>query len=292
MPLGYSSPLYALSCAQRAPLVGGLCGWQEPLDAAQTTQLASVKAALYSGFRRAAAATLAHRAALVVVDPDQGAELFRHAAAHGFITGITIDGDGDIDPSPARALHIVDELPACFATTRLVVDAGGLGRRHERALARLRRLMPSLRARDRRLLVELRTPSRDPLRTLRAMLRLQELGIEPDVWMLDALPPDAARLCVAIARRDGRDRVGCMVLVESTDDEEAGRGLEAAARTPGFIGFGVEPALFAADVAAWRAGGFGWDGLVARVAERYRRFIDAFEPVARAAAHEPLHLQA
>lgn len=291
MTLGYSSPLYALPCDLPA-LVSGLFGWKLPLDRAQSAQLASVKAALYAGFRRAAAATLAHRAALVAADADDGRELLRHAGAHGFLTAVTLDADdGGADLAPANALGVIDELPTGFVEVRLVLDRDGLGARHERTLSRLRRLMQPLRARDRRLLVELRTPSRDPVQTLRAMQRLQELEIEPDVWRLEPLGHDAARLAVAIARRDGRDRVGCTVLVDG-DEDDVRRDLEAAARTPGFVGFSVEPALLEGDVAAWRAGLIGWDGLVARVAARYRGWIDAFEPAAREASRASVHLLA
>jgi hypothetical protein len=92
-----------------------------------------------------------------------------------------------------------------------------------------------------------------------------------------------ARRATAIARRDGRDRVGCLVQLGG-DDPRAPRDVAAAACRAGFIGFGVEPALLRADVEAWRAGLVTWDGLVALIASRYRAFIDAFTSTAEAGA--------
>jgi myo-inositol catabolism protein IolC len=279
MTLGYGSPLFALPCDQRAPLVAGVFGWREPLSDAARAQVASVKAALYAGFRRAAAATQAHRAALVAVDPDWGVDLFRHAAAHGLLTAVTLDPpDGDAaDVEPAAALRALDELPAPFAKVRVVADHGGA--RHTQIVARLGRLMAPLRARGRRLVVELRAG--DAHETLHAMRRLQDDGIDPDVWILDPLDPESAQLATTIARRDGRERVGCLVQL-GADDARAPREVAAAACVAGFIGFGVEPALLRADVESWRDGAATWDDLVALVAGRYHAFIDAFTPRAEA----------
>jgi hypothetical protein len=281
MTLGYAAPLFALPCDQRAPLVDGVFGWRGPLSDTARVQVVSVKAALYAGFRRAAAATQAHRAALVAVDPEWGIDLFRHAESHGLLTAVTLDPpDGDAaDVEPGAALRTLDDVPAPFAKVRVIVDDGGA--RYAQIVARLGRLMVPLHARQRRLVVELRAG--DALVTLRAMQRLQDDGIDPDVWILDPLQPEMARRATAIARRGGRDRVGCLVQL-GADDPRAPRDVAAAACLAGFIGFGVEPALLRADVDSWRAGRVTWDGLVALIASRYRAFIDAFTPAAEAGA--------
>jgi Uncharacterized protein conserved in bacteria (DUF2090) len=262
MSLGYSAPLYALPCDQGPALVGGVFGWQAPLDAVQQAQLASVKSAMYAAFRRAISATLARRAALIVVDPDEGTEIFRHAAGHGFLTAMPLSGDGELD---------VDAVPATFAKLSVRADD----------CDRLRQRLPP-RARQRQLLVELLGVPRHPEATLRAIKRLQDTGVEPDVWLLEPLSADSARLAAALARRDGRDGVGCMVLVRG-DGASALGDLQNAAAVPGFIGFSVDPAVFRADVEAWRAGLSTWDALVTQVAERYRAWIEAFEHAAREA---------
>jgi myo-inositol catabolism protein IolC len=283
MPLGYASPLFALPCEQRAPLVGGVFGWREPLSDDARAQVAAVKSALYAGFRRAAAATQAHRAALVAVDPDWGVDLFRHAEAHGLLTAVTLDPpDGDAaDIEPCAALRTLDDVPAPFAKVRVV--PGDSSARSEQIVERLGCLMAPLRARQRRLVIELRAD--DAALTLRTMRQLQDGGIDPDVWILDPMAPTMARRATALARRHGRERVGCLVQLGAADPRAA-RDAAAAACVAGFIGFGVEPALLRADVEAWRAGIVTWDELVTLVAARYYGFIDAFAPRAQAGAAE------
>jgi myo-inositol catabolism protein IolC len=282
MSVGYAAPLYALSCDQRAPLLEALLGHSRPLDAKSRAQLIAVKAALYAAFRRAGAVTGTHRAGMVIVDPEYGLDIYRHASAHGSLTAVTLDPtDGDAaDLEPADAVCALDDLPAPFAKVCFSV---ALGARFERAVAQLARLMPAIRARDRRLAVELRGDWRI---ALHAMQRLQDVAVEADVWILDPLDVEAASLAAAIARRDGRDGVCCLVQLGG-DDMSARRDAHTAARSPGFIGFGVEPSLMRADVQAWRAGWVTWDGLVAHIASRYCALIDVFAPRDRFVALPP-----
>lgn len=286
MPVGYASPLYALSCDQRAPLLAGLFGAGTPLDAARRAQLTAIKAALYAGFRRAGAVTGTHRAGLVVVDPEWGLDIFRHASARGSLTAVAIDShEGDTaDLDAAAAVRALDEVPAPFAKVRFAVASST---RVAHAVAQLARVMPALRARNRRLAVELRGDWRI---AMRAMQQLQGAGVEADVWILDPLDGEAASLAAAIARRDGRDGVGCLVQLGG-DDVSARRDAQAAARVRAFVGFGVDASLMRGDVQAWRAGWLTWDGLVAHVASRYCALIDTFAARDRAPA-EPSSLQA
>jgi myo-inositol catabolism protein IolC len=271
MSLADASPLYALSCDQRTPLVEGLLGFAAPLDAAARAQIAAVKAALYAGFRRAGAVTRTHGAGLVVIDPEWGIDIFRHAAAHGSLTAVSLDppdGDGG-DLDVGAAVRALDEAPAPFAKIRFDVDAEA---RLGRAVTQLARLMSPLRARGRRLAVELRGDGRVALQGMR---RLQDAGVRADVWILDPLDGEAARLAAAMARRNGNDGVGCLVQLGG-DEVTARRDAHTAARTRGFVGFAVGSSLLRADVQAWRAGWITWDGLVAQVASRYCALIDAF----------------
>src|SRR5262249_8983724 len=81
---------------------------------------------------------------------------------------------------------------------------------------------------------------RRPELMVRAITELQDAGIEPDVWKIEGIdrPEDCARV-VAAARRNGRDRVGCIVLGRGEDDVKVRQWLKTAAAVPGFIGFAV-----------------------------------------------------
>src|SRR5262249_50753310 len=75
---------------------------------------------------------------------------------------------------------------------------------------------------------------------VRAIHELQDAGVEPDVWKIEGL--DRREDCVkvvAAARRNGRGRVGCIVLGRGEDDRKVREWLATAAPVPGFIGFAV-----------------------------------------------------
>ena len=81
-----------------------------------------------------------------------------------------------------------------------------------------------------------RLPARRPSGTT-AIHKLQDAGVEPDVWKIEGLDrrEDCERI-VAAARRDGRDGVGCIVLGRGENEAKVREWLTTAAGVPGFIG--------------------------------------------------------
>src|SRR5882762_4109272 len=64
--------------------------------------------------------------------------------------------------------------------------------------------------------------------------QLQDAGVEPDVWKIEGL--DSRKDCekvVAVARRGGRDRVGCIILGRGEDDKKVHEWLATASAVPG-----------------------------------------------------------
>src|SRR5262249_41982959 len=79
-----------------------------------------------------------------------------------------------------------------------------------------------------------------PQLMVRTIEELQDAGVEPDVWKIEGLErrEDCERIVVT-ARRDGRDKVGCIILGRGEDDHKVHEWLKTAAGVPGFIGFAV-----------------------------------------------------
>jgi myo-inositol catabolism protein IolC len=111
-----------------------------------------------------------------------------------------------------------------------------------------------------------------------AIQDLQAAGVEPDVWKIEGLDSaeDCARV-VAAARRDGRDRVGCIILGRGEDDAKVRQWLTTAARDPGFIGFAVGRTTFWDPLIDWRAKKTTREAAVAEIARRFREWVDIFE---------------
>ena len=88
---------------------------------------------------------------------------------------------------------------------------------------------------------------------------------------------------VAMARRDGRGNVGCIVLGRGESEQHVRAWLAMAASVPGFIGFAVGRTTFWEPLIGLRDGRNGRAAAVAEIAQRFRSWVDVFE-TARAAA--------
>jgi myo-inositol catabolism protein IolC len=114
--------------------------------------------------------------------------------------------------------------------------------------------------------------------------QLQNAGVEPDVWKIEGL--DRRKDCeeiVGAARRDGRDKVGCIILGRGEDDQKVHEWLTTASSVPGFIGFAVGRTSFWDALVNWHSQKITREEAVNDIGHRYREFVDAFEERARAA---------
>jgi 5-dehydro-2-deoxygluconokinase len=84
-----------------------------------------------------------------------------------------------------------------------------------------------------------------PALMARAIRELQDAGIEADIWKLEGLDrkEDFERVVVA-ARRDGRDKVACIVLGRGENEQKVREWLKVAANVKGVIGFAVGRTVF------------------------------------------------
>jgi 5-dehydro-2-deoxygluconokinase len=117
-----------------------------------------------------------------------------------------------------------------------------------------------------------------PALMAQAMGEIQDLGIEPDVWKIEGLDrtEDAVRVAAA-ARRNGRDRVSCVVLGRGEDQQKVRHWLETAARVPGFSGFAVGRSTFSQPLVALNEGQTTREAAIAEMARRFKHWVDVFE---------------
>jgi 5-dehydro-2-deoxygluconokinase len=111
-----------------------------------------------------------------------------------------------------------------------------------------------------------------------AIEALQDAGVEPDVWKIEGLERRAdCENVVAAARRQGRNRVGCIILGRGEDDAKVREWLSIAAAVPGFIGFAVGRTSFWDPLVNWQAKKVTRDQAVGEISARYREFVTIFE---------------
>jgi 5-dehydro-2-deoxygluconokinase len=123
-----------------------------------------------------------------------------------------------------------------------------------------------------------------PRLMVQTIRELQDAQVEPDIWKIEGLdrPEDCERI-VAAARRDGREKVGCIILGRGEDEQQVRKWLTVAAGVEGFIGFAVGRTDFWDPLVAWRSGKATRDAAVAEMARHYREFVDIFHVSLRSA---------
>ena len=300
MTIGFDRDLYVLPFDHRGSFETKMFGWEGPLSAEQTAQIAAAKQVIYDGFKAAVAAGVPREKAGILVDEGFGAAILRDAAAEGYATACPAEKSGqaefDFEYGDDFAQHIELFHPT-FCKVLVRYNPEGDQALNRRQAARLTRLSEYLHAKSRsQFMFELLVPAEPaqlellggdknaydlelrPRLMVGAIRELQDAGVEPDVWKIEGLDrrEDCERI-VAIARRGGRDRVGCIILGRGEDEKKVREWLTIAAGVPGFIGFTVGRTDFWEPLVGWRAKQTTREHAVAEIARRYREFVDVFE---------------
>lgn len=300
MTLGFDRPLYILPFDHRGSFQRKLFGWEGTLTEDQTAEIATAKQVTYDGFKAALAAGVAKGKAGILVDEQFGAAILRDAAEQGYTTACPAEKSGqdefDFEYGEDFAEHIKAVQPT-FCKVLIRYNPGGDQVLNRRQSIRLKRLSEHLHNNTRSLLMfELLVPAEKaqldklqgdkkaydldlrPQLMVQTIEELQDAQVEPDVWKIEGL--DRASDCekvVGVARRGGRNKVGCIILGRGEDDKKVRDWLTIAAAVPGFIGFAVGRTVFWDPLVDWRAKKITREAAVAEIARRYHEFVDIFE---------------
>lgn len=300
MTRGFDKPLYMLPFDHRASFQTKLYGWKGKLGAAQTAEIAAAKQVIYDGFTAAVAAGVPKEKAGILVDEQFGAAILRDAVKQGYSTSCSAEKSGqdefDFEFGDDFAGHIEAFHPD-FCKVLVRYNPGGNRALNQRQAARLKRLSDYLRAAgSARFMFELLVPPEQaqldqvhgelkrydlelrPGLVVRAIQELQDAGVEADLWKISGLdrPEDCVKIVTAV-RRNGRDKVSCIVLGRGEDDRKVREWLATAARVPGFVGFAVGRTTFWEPLVGWKEKKLTRESAVAEIARRYREWVDIFE---------------
>jgi len=306
--LGFDKPLYILPFDHRGSFQKKMFGWDGALSAQQTAEIAAAKRVIYDAFIAAVQPGVPKDKAGILTDEQFGAAILRDAAAEGYTTCCPAEKSGqdefDFEYGEDFENHIEAFHPT-FSKVLVRYNPEGdevLNRRQSARLKRLSEYLHSNKSRSRfmfELLVPAEKSQLDRLKgdkkaydlELRPQLmaqtiqELQDGGVEPDIWKVEGLDrrEDCERL-VAVARRGGRNQVGCIILGRGEDDNRVREWLTTAAAVPGFIGFAVGRTSFWDLLVSWRAGKITRNAAVAEIARRYQEFVEIFEAREKVAA--------
>src|SRR5215471_15410349 len=232
--LGFNRPLYLLPFDHRGTFQTKMFGWSGTLRPEQTAEIAAAKQVIYDSFKAALTAGVPKEKAGILVDEQFGSDILRDATRNGFSVSYTVEKsvqeEFDFEYGEDFARHIEAFNPT-FAKVLVRYNPEGDSALNERQAARLKRLSDYLHGSGRMLMFELLVPAAKaqldrvngdqraydrelrPALMVQAIRQLQDSGVEPDVWKIEGADDRSdCEKVVAAARRNGRDKVSCIIL--------------------------------------------------------------------------------
>jgi myo-inositol catabolism protein IolC len=293
--LGYHEPLYILAFDHRGSFEK-MVGDVERVPGAKTL--------IWEGFQRAVEQGAPKQFAGVLVDGQYGPTVAREAKASGYKLAMPVEksGQNEFDFEYGdRFGEKIEEFDPDFSKVLVRYNPEGDRAMNERQIEKLRRLSEWLHEHHRKYLFELLVPAEPaqlegvggdtdrydlelrPQLMMETILQLQNGGVEADIWKIEGIDDrEACNEIAQLARRDGRDRVSCVVLGRGASDQKVDEWLRAGSGVDGYIGFAIGRSIFGESVKAYAADpeGFDRDAAVEKIAANYRRFIDVYEGAA------------
>jgi myo-inositol catabolism protein IolC len=299
MNRGYDKPLYLLPFDHRHSYITGMFHFTPPLDAAQHDAIAHSKRLIYDGFEAAVRKGIPKERAGILVDEEFGAAILRDASRRGYVTALSTETSGSDEfefEYPDDFAEHIEKFAPTFAKVLVRYNPEGDDALNQRQTGRLKQLSDYCLHADQLFMFELLVPATPaqlssvagkkadydlqlrPELMYETIRTLQDAGVEPDVWKIEGLErrEDCERI-VEVARRDGRSKVGCIVLGRGADEKKVVWWLQTAASVPGFIGFAVGRTTFWDAVADFRAQHATREQAVSRIAARFREWAAIYE---------------
>jgi myo-inositol catabolism protein IolC len=303
MKLGYEGELYILAFDHRGSFQKKMFGISGTPNPEQRKTISDAKALIFEGFAAAFKDKLPAGAG-VLVDEESGGTVPKRAKELGAVLAMPCEKSGqdefDFEYGDDFGKHI-EQLDPTFSKVLVRYNTAGDAGMNERQTARLRRLGEWLHGRGRRFLFELLVPATKeqlasvggnedrydlevrPKLVIEAITRLQDAGVDPDVWKIEGL--DRREDCERVAktaRRGGRDKVICVVLGRGASQAKVEHWLKTGAGVPGYRGFAIGRTIWWDAIAGHRDGKLDRQAAARLIGDNYKKSIDVYRSAARA----------
>jgi myo-inositol catabolism protein IolC len=300
MALGYDGMLYILAFDHRGSFQKKMFGIQGDPTPEETETIADAKHLIFEGLLKATESGAEPGATGVLVDEQFGEPtgLPGEAKERGLLLAMPVEKSGqdefDFQYGEEFGAHI-EKFDPDFSKVLVRYNPDGDAEMNKRQGERLARLGDWLHENDRKYLFELLVPAEDaqleqaggdtdrfdselrPELMRRAIVELQDAGIEPDIWKIEGV--DSPEDCDSIAkttRRDGRDGVICVVLGRGADDAKVDEWLRAGAPVQGYAGFAIGRSIWWDALKGFLDGSVSREDAAQRIADSYLRFVKVY----------------
>ena len=305
MTLGYDGKLYILAFDHRGSFQKKMFGIEGEPSAEETATISDAKHLIFEGMVKAVDAGVDPGATGVLVDEQFGApkNIPGDAKQRGLLLAMPVEKSGqnefDFQYGDDFGAHI-EQFDPDFSKVLVRYNPDGDAEMNQRQTERLKRLADWLHEHDRKFLFELLVPAEDhqleqvggdsdrydaelrPELMRRAIMELQEAGVEPDIWKIEGIDTqEDCDLIAQTARRDGRDGVVCVVLGRGADDAKVDHWLRQGAPVEGYAGFAIGRTIWWDALKGFLEGDLERDEAADQIAEKYLRFVQVYREAAR-----------
>ena len=308
MRLGYDGTLYILAFDHRGSFQKKMFGIQGDPTEEETERISDAKHLVFEGMLLEVERGAEPDVTGVLVDEQFGTptNVPGDAKERGLLLAMPVEKSGqdefDFEYGDDFGEHI-ERFDPDFSKVLVRYNPDGDSARNERQVARLKRLGDWLHEHDRRFLFELLVPAEDhqleqvggdsdrydaelrPELMRRAIMELQEAGVEPDIWKIEGI--DTQEDCARISdtcRRDGRDGVICVVLGRGADDAKVDHWLRQGAPVEGYAGFAIGRTIWWDALKGFLDGDLEREDAASRISDNYLRFVRVYSEAAKQTA--------
>jgi 5-dehydro-2-deoxygluconokinase len=301
MALGYDGKLYILAFDHRGSFQKKMFGIQGDPTPEETETIADAKRLIFEGMLEAVSRGAEAGATGVLVDEQFGSDIPARARDGGLKLAMPVEKSGqnefDFEYGQDFGGHIERFNPDFSKVLVRYNPEDPDTEMNERQLGRLKELADWLHSNGRKFLFELLVPATDeqlakvdgdtdrydaelrPELMRRAIEKIQNFGIEVDVWKIEGVDEreDAVVLAEQTRSGEGREGVVCVLLGRGASTEKVEHWLRQAQSVDGFVGFAIGRSIWWDALKGYLSKELERDAAVSQVAENYLHFVRVYE---------------
>lgn len=293
--MGYTDDLLILPFDHRGSMLKKLFGIEgrEPTDA-EAQKYSELKEMIFEGFLKSLEMGVPKETSAILVDDQFGAKILQQAKEKGIKTAMPIEKSGqkefDFDHEDFRA-HI-KRVDPFFVKVLVRFNTDGNKEVNNRQLEKLKQVSEFSLEIGKKFIFELLVPAEDaqlqsvgndnrrfeselrPKLMVQAIKKIQDFGIEPDVWKLEGVDKVEDSKSLVVQVQSNNRTAGIITLGRGEDENKVREWLKVGAKVKGVIGFAVGRTVFFKAMKDFNDDKISKEEAATIVANNYKSLVD------------------